>query len=99
MRLRLRGINTVHKRLADGTVKTFFYHRATGLRLAGKPGSAEFIASYGDAEKTLHDRHVGGSLNGLIRGYTLSIEFQQKSSPKHSIRVSPDAHNGGNRIR
>ena len=50
MRLRLRGINTVHKRLADGTVRTFFYHRATGLRLAGEPGSAEFIASYGDAE-------------------------------------------------
>ena len=77
MRVRLRGINTVHKRLADGTVKIFRYHRATGQRLAGEPSSAEFIASYGDAEKLLRDQRVGGSLNALIRDYTLSIEFQQ----------------------
>jgi hypothetical protein len=77
VRVRLRGINTVHKRLADGTVKIFRYHRATGQRLAGEPSSAEFIASYGDAEKLLRDQRVGGSLNALIRDYTLSIEFQQ----------------------
>src|SRR6266699_1438193 len=81
MRVRLEGINTVRKRLADGTVSIYYYHRATGTRLAGEPGSAEFIASYGDAEKTIRDRHVGGSLNALIRGYTLSIEFQQKLAP------------------
>ncbi len=78
VRVRLEGINTVRKRLADGTVKIYHYHRATGLRLAGEPGSAEFIASYGDAERMMRDRHVGGSLNALIWGYTLSIEFQQR---------------------
>jgi hypothetical protein len=78
VRVRLEGINRVRKRLADGSVKIYHYHRATGLRLEGEPGSAEFIASYGDAEKLMRDRHAGGSLNALVRGYTLSIEFQQK---------------------
>jgi integrase len=78
VRVRLDGINTVRKRLATGEVKTYYYHRATGLRLEGKPGSAEFIARYGAVEKAMRDRHAGGCLNALIRGYTLSIEFQQK---------------------
>jgi Phage integrase family len=81
VRVRLEGINTVRKRLADGTVKTYHYHRATGLRLVGLPGSPEFIASYGDAEKATRDRHAGSTLNALIRGYTLSIEFQQRLAP------------------
>jgi integrase len=59
----------------------YYYHRATALRLAGTLGSPEFIASYGDAERTMRDRHAGGSLNALIRGYTLSIEFRQKLAP------------------
>ena len=45
MRIRARGINTVHGRLASGEVKTYYYHRATGARLAGEPGSSEFMAS------------------------------------------------------
>jgi hypothetical protein len=81
VRVRLEGINTVRKRLGDGTVKTYYYHRATGLRLVGLPGSPEFIASYGDAEKAMRDRHAGSTLNALIRAYTLSIEFQQRLAP------------------
>jgi integrase len=77
VRVRLEGINTVRKRLANGDVKVYFYHRATGLPLEGKPGSAEFIASYGDAEKSMRDRHASGILNALIRDFTLSVEFQQ----------------------
>ena len=30
VRARLQGINTVRKRLADGSVRTYYYHRATG---------------------------------------------------------------------
>jgi hypothetical protein len=78
VRVRLEGINTVRKRLANGEVKTYYYHRASGLRLEGEPGSAEFIASYGAAEKSMRERHSSGSLNALIRSYTLSVEFQQK---------------------
>lgn len=74
VRARLQGINTVRKRLADGTVRIHRYHRATGLPLAGKLGSPEFIRDLAAAEKTLLDRHAG-SFNGLVRDYTLSPEF------------------------
>src|SRR5260370_2499847 len=29
----------------------------------------------------MRDRHASGSLNALVRGYTLSIEFEQKLAP------------------
>lgn len=74
MRVRLRGINRVKKRLADGSIKIFFYHRATGARLEGEPHSPQFIASYAAAEKLVSDR-LAGTLNNLIRDYTLSGEF------------------------
>lgn len=51
MRVRLKGINTVKKRLADGSTKVYRYHRATGKLLQGEPGSPEFIESYGCAAR------------------------------------------------
>jgi integrase len=77
VRARLQGINTVRKRLADGTVRTYHYHRATGAALTGKPGSPEFLRDYGLAEQTLLDR-AAGTFNGLVRDYTLSPEFTEK---------------------
>lgn len=74
VRAKLQGINTVRKRLADGTVHIYYYHRATGLPLSGRPGSPEFLRDYGAAEKTMFDRHAG-TFNGLVRDYTLSPEF------------------------
>lgn len=74
VRARLQGINTVRKRLADGTQRVYYYHRATGLPLSGKPGSPEFLRDYGAAEKLMLDRHAG-TVNGLMRDYTLSPEF------------------------
>jgi integrase len=78
VRVRLEGINTVRKRLASGEIRTYYYHRATGLPLKGEPGTADFVTSYGDAEKTMRDRHTGATFNALVRGYTLSVEFEQK---------------------
>jgi integrase len=75
VRVRLEGINTTHKRLADGTVRAYYYHRATGRRLVGEPGSPEFVASYAGAEKTMRDR-LAGTFNGFVRLFTLSVEFQ-----------------------
>ncbi len=46
----MRGINTVRKRLAGGRVAVYHYHRATGLRLPGDPGSPEFVAALAAAE-------------------------------------------------
>lgn len=76
VRARLRGINTVRKRLADGTVRVHHYHRASGRALPGAPGSAEFLREYGLAEKSLLDR-LSGTFNGLVRNYTLSRDFEK----------------------
>lgn len=74
VRARLQGINPVRKRLADGTIRLYYYHRATGAPLSGKPGSPEFLRDYAAAEKSLLDRHAG-VFNGLVRDYTISPEF------------------------
>src|SRR5450756_3256162 len=50
MRIRASGINTVHARLASGEIKTYYYHRATGMRLAGVPGSPDFLTSLAAVE-------------------------------------------------
>lgn len=75
VRAKLDGINTTHKRLKDGSKRTYFYHRATGQRLTGKPGSAEFVQAYAAAEKLLQDRYAGTFTN-LIREYLFSVKFE-----------------------
>jgi integrase len=74
VRARIRGVNTVRKRLADGTVRAHYYHRATGRKLPGPPGSPDFVREYAAAEASLRDR-LAGVFNGLVRAYTLSPEF------------------------
>jgi hypothetical protein len=44
----LKGINRIKKRQANGTIKIYLYHRATGLPL--DPNN--LVASYAAAEKT-----------------------------------------------
>jgi integrase len=74
VRVDIPGVNKVKKTLSDGTVKYYYYHRATGQRLKGKPGSPEYLRDYAAADKLMADRHAG-TLNGLIRNYSLSDEF------------------------
>jgi integrase len=80
MHAKLSGINTVRKRLADGSSRIYYYHRDTGTRLHGKPGSSKFIASYADAEKKLTERHAG-LCSGLIRAFLTSPEFKNNLQP------------------
>ena len=49
MRVRLKGINSITKRLADGSKRTYWYAWKGGSALRGEPGSPEFIASYNEA--------------------------------------------------
>jgi hypothetical protein len=49
MRLRLKGLNRVRKRLADGRVVVYWYAWKSGPRLPGKPGSPEFVDAYNKA--------------------------------------------------
>ena len=69
----LPGINTVTKILASGRVKVYFYHRSTGQRLLGKPGDADFLAAYADAER-IQPKDVG-NIASLISKYLRSIRF------------------------
>ena len=77
-RINIKGINTVRKQLANGSVRIHRYHRATGLPLEGEPGSGEFIASYAKAEETVRARHSGEVFKRLVHLYTGSVEFEQK---------------------
>lgn len=76
VRVNLKGVNTTHKRLADGTLRTYYYHRDTGLRLHGEPGSPQFLADIAKADALIRDRHAG-TFNRLVADYTASPEFEK----------------------
>src|SRR5262245_57478567 len=76
MRVRLKGINSVTKRLADGRTVTYWYAWKGGPALRGQPGSPEFVASYNEAvaQKV---RPPTGVLLAIIQGYQASEDFRQ----------------------
>jgi hypothetical protein len=76
MRVRLKGINHTTKRLANGTVKHYWYAWRGGALLRGEPGTPEFIASYNEAVA----RKVTapeGVLSALIGKFETSPEFER----------------------
>jgi integrase len=74
MRVRLKGLNSISKRLADGTQRTYFYAWKGGPPLRGEPGTPEFLASYNEAvaRKVVPRR---GTLLSVLQGYQASEEF------------------------
>ena len=74
MRVRLRGINRVTKRLADGRRVTYYYAWKGGPRLTGEPGSPEFHASYNAAAQSVR-RPSKLDLQSLIDRYLQSPQF------------------------
>lgn len=74
MRVRLKGLNKVEKRLADGTLKTYHYAWKGGPRVLGTPGSPEFIANYNAAVASLV-RVRDDCLASLITRYIRSPAF------------------------
>jgi integrase len=76
MRIRAGGINPVRAKLASGELKTYYYHRATGTRLVGDPGSPEFLASYAAAENSARRRNAG-TLSGLIRDFETTSRWRR----------------------
>jgi hypothetical protein len=75
MRVRLRGINSITKRLADGSTRTYWYAWKSGPALRGKPGSPEFLASYNEAvaRKVSPPR---GTLLSILQQYQASEDFR-----------------------
>jgi integrase len=88
VRIRAPGINIVRAHLATGEIKTYYYHRATGTRLAGVPGSHEFLASVAAAEGSFRNRHAG-TLAGLIRDFEATKQWRRlaESTKKEYKRV------------
>lgn len=75
MRVRLKGLNPVKKRLADGRQVTYYYAWKGGPRLEGSPGSAEFIASYNAAVATKRVKGKG-TVAEILDAFESSADFQ-----------------------
>jgi integrase len=88
MMARYKGVNKVTKKLADGSVKLHYYHRATGTKLEGTPGTAAFAASFAAAGKIGANRQEG-TLSGLIRDFEKTAKWRRlaESTQKEYRRV------------
>ncbi|KMO18863.1 tyrosine-type recombinase/integrase [Methylobacterium indicum] len=85
MRTRLKGINTVRAKLADGTEATYYYHRATGTRLTGAPGTPEFLASFQSAARSAAQERSAGTVSWLIRQYQDSKQYTRLADSTREI--------------
>lgn len=83
MRMPLKGINTVRKKLADGKINTHYYHRATGTKLTGKPGTAAFQRSFMLAEASMSERNAG-TLSAIIRDFSKTAKWRRLAASTQS---------------
>jgi integrase len=74
MRIRLKGLNSNRKALADGSVVTYFYAWKGGPRLKGEPGTPEFLASYHEAVSAKRPAPADALLS-LLQAYQASTDF------------------------
>jgi integrase len=82
MRVRLRGLNSTTKRLADGTVRTYWYAWKGGPALKGEPGSPEFVQSYNEAIASRKTTAGAKTLQSLINYFQTTTEFTHGISPR-----------------
>jgi integrase len=78
MRVRLRGINSKRKRLADGSFKTYYWAWKGGPPLRGELGSPEFIASYNEAVAKKVTPPTGKLLS-VLQAYQTSDDFLDRA--------------------
>ena len=74
MRVPLKGLNSITKKLADGTRRTYYYAWKGGPPLRGEFGSAEFHHSYNEAIATKVATPKGVIL-AILQGYQASEDF------------------------
>lgn len=92
VRVRLKGINSKTKTLADGSRKTYWYAWKGGPRLEGDPGSPEFVASYNAAVARKWEAPPG-TLLSIMNGFQASPQFldlaprTRKDYVKHILKI------------
>lgn len=87
-RIEFKHVQTVRKRLADGSEATYRYNRRTKKQIFGEPGTDEFLKSYLDSKET--ERAIGQqSLCDLIQRYKRSRDYATKAA---STRRSYDQY-------
>ncbi len=74
MRVRLKGLNRVSKRLADGSKATYYYAWKGGPSLPGKPGDPEFVEAY-NAALAAKVKSPVGTLQSVLNLYQESPKF------------------------
>src|SRR5947209_18945587 len=75
---RMKGINRVRKRLADGRSVVYYYAWKGGPPLPGKPGSAEFRDAYNDAIASKRQKRDGALLS-ILNAYQRSPDFLDRA--------------------
>lgn len=81
MRMRLKGVNSITKRLADGTTRTYWYAWKGGPALRGEPGAPEFVASY-NAAVSAKIPVAGKTLSSVIAYFQTTTEFTKDISER-----------------
>ena len=82
MDVKLHGVHTVKRKLADGSVRVHYYAWRGGPKLSGEPGSIDFLRSYNEAHgsKTAPDVYViPGTLGEAIKRFKRSGDFTKLS--------------------
>jgi integrase len=77
MRVRLKGINCITKKRADGSRRTYWYAWKSGPPLRGEPGSPEFVHSFNEAIAS-KVKPSSGSLLSVLQGYQSSDQFRSR---------------------
>lgn len=78
------GVNTTIKRNRDGSVRSvYYYHRATGIRLSGTPGTQEYAKSLKAAERAGRapalpkSRKRTGIWTEIVDAYQKSLKYRR----------------------
>ena len=87
MRIRLKGINSKRKRLADGSLKTYYWAWKGGPPLRGEPGTPEFVASYNAGS-----RPKGRAAGRDVIGAAVSLSGERRISVWHLVAYPPRLH-------
>ena len=78
MRVVLKGVHKVRARLADGSIKTYYYAWRGGPQLFATPGTPEFIAQFNEAHAAERQPRRG-TLMSAIAQFKASAEYDKLS--------------------